>query len=89
MRRRCSLFVVGPSVLAGVVLGSVLAGNRSPAQAPLPGAVPAAALPGRFWIVPGGESSVVVLDTATGRSWSHLASGAGEWADFGTPMARN
>ena len=84
MRYR-SLLVV-PLCLACVGLGAMLsrpATGQAPDQpAPLPTI-------GRYsqWAVPEGQGAswVVVLDTATGRCWSHQVNGNGGWNVFGSP----
>jgi hypothetical protein len=78
MRHRSLLIV--PLCLACVALGAML--NRpATGQASAPGPI------GRFsqWATPQGNDApyVVVLDTATGRCWSHRVDGNGDWNSFG------
>jgi hypothetical protein len=85
------------SLLAlGVVIGSML--NRptqaqqpasrtaAPVATPAPAVAPANQS-GRFQmrVNVGSDSRVVVTDTTTGQTWTHLPGGGPTWLDFGPP----
>lgn len=75
MRARPSLLVAVASGLAGLAFGLAL-GRPSTAQPPAPVAAPPQTA--RYQVsVGGGSPYVVLVDTVTGRCWSHLANTGG------------
>ena len=80
MNRRPALLVAAAIVLGGLLLG-LRPGRAAPGQADEP-----ARPSGRYQaaIAGGNITYVVVIDSATGRCWTHTAAG-GKWMDLGTP----
>jgi hypothetical protein len=87
MHPRPSIVVAVASGLAGIALGLML-GRPSTAQAPVAPVVHPQPQVGRYQVSFGGSAPyAVVVDTATGRCWSHFASTAGgPWQNIGTPV---
>lgn len=79
-------------MIVGMTLGflglGVLVSQRTAAQAP----APAPAGPGRFQLFSRDRDELILLDTATGRCWSHQGYDERrkqqEWLDLETPPAR-
>jgi hypothetical protein len=79
--------VIAASFLGlGGVIGTMV--NRpSEAQQPAGNPPAGAGAVGRFQmrVGVGTDARVIVTDTTTGQSWSHLPTGGPSWIDFGVP----
>jgi hypothetical protein len=87
MNVRPSVMLAGAGMLGCLVLGLCL----GPAQSGRAQGEPQAH-PGRYQVViegrEGNPPTVVVMDTATGHTWSRIVSSTNPWYDMGVPGER-
>lgn len=85
MRQRPSLFVTFAIGLACIAFGLTL-GRPSPGQQQAPAAQPGP-LVGRYLVTNDStEGNVIVIDTVTGRCWSHGIEDGDNWQNLGSPV---